>query len=475
MSTVETFSLTTRIERPADEVFAWHERPGAFARLIPPFEEVEVIEASDHIRDGAKVKVRNKFGPMWMDWTVEHRGYVAGREFRDVQLSGPFAHWEHVHRFEPQGTDACLLTDQITYRLPGGVIGRAVGNAKVRGRLERLFRWRHAVTKADLELTRDPRTGKRLRVVIAGASGLIGQALVPFLQTRGHDVLRLVRRPTARKDEVHWNPIARTLDSAALEGVDVVVNLAGENIAAGRWTAVRRDAILRSRVDATQTLLAAVRNLQRRPEVFFNASAVGFYGNRGDDLLTEESSVGHGFLSEVCLAWETHAEGVRTLGVRSVLGRFGVVLSPKGGALRKLLPLFRAGLGGRVGNGEQWMSWITIDDVVAAIYHTIVDRHCDGPMNFVAAQPVRNREFTSTLAEVLNRPAVLPVPGGILRSIFGEMAEQTLLASNRVVPERLKATGFRYRCADLETALRHVCGCHAAIQSSGNRMKDVGL
>ncbi|HYD83614.1 MAG TPA: NAD-dependent epimerase/dehydratase family protein, partial [Opitutus sp.] len=343
------FSLTTRIERPAPEVFAWHERPGALARLCPPWERVEIMEASGGVRDGARVRVRTKIGPVWSEWWVEHRDYVEGAQFRDVQVSGPFAKWEHVHRFRPDeaNANACWLTDEITYRLPGGAIGRVLSGEFVRRRLERLFRWRHATTKADVE-------GRRVtakRILIAGASGLIGRALTPFLQTQGHTVLRLVRRKPVSAGDIEWNPAKRELSSEVVEGMDAIVNLSGANVGAGRWTRRRREEIVTSRVNATATLVRAMERLARKPEVFVSMSAAGFYGERGNERLTEEAASGAGFLAEVCRSWEAEALAAERLSVRTTRLRFGVVLTPAGGALAKLLPLFRAGVGGRVGDG----------------------------------------------------------------------------------------------------------------------------
>lgn len=452
----ERFSLTTRIERPAAAVFAWHERPGALPRLCPPWEKVRVVAATGGVRDGARVTVRNKIGPFWVEWRVEHRDYVEGRQFRDVQLSGPFSKWEHLHRFVPDGPEACLLTDEVTYRLPGGMWGRALGGGFARRKLEGLFAWRHATTKADLEQTACYGMVPPQRVLIAGASGLIGRALTPFLQTQGHSVVRLVRRAPGDADEVFWNPAGGEIDVAALEGVDAIINLSGENVGGGRWTAARREAITRSRLDATKTLVGAVQKLRRKPSVWVNASAVGFYGERGDEVLTEASEGGRGFLPDVCRAWETQAEEAGRVGLRTVLLRFGVVLTPAGGALGKLLPVFRAGLGGRIGSGRQWMSWIGIDDAIGAIYHAIVEARCVGPVNVVAPEAVTNAAFVSTLARVLHRPAVLPVPAGVLRAVLGEMADATLLASTRAVPQKLLASGFEFRAATLEEALRQV-------------------
>jgi hypothetical protein len=298
----------------------------------------------------------------------------------------------------------------------------------------------------------------RRNVVVAGASGLIGRALVPFLRTQGHTVRRLVRHAPRAADEIFWNPAAGELDPAALEGADTVINLSGENVGASRWTAARREAILRSRVDATKTLVLALKERRERPEVFVSASAVGYYGERGDEVLEETAPIGHGFLPEVCLAWETHAEGAARLGVRTPLMRLGVVLTPAGGALAKLLPFFRAGLGGRAGSGRQWLSWISLDDAVGAIGHAVSDGRCAGPVNTVAPEPVTNAEFAATLARVLRRPAVLPVPAAVLRAALGQMADETLLASTRAVPARLRALGYEFRHPALEAALRHVLG-----------------
>jgi len=246
-----------------------------------------------------------------------------------------------------------------------------------------------------------------------------------------------------------------------MRGVDAVVNLSGEGIADARWTPERKAAILRSRIDSTQTLVAAiagVKSERQRPFVLVSASAIGIYGDRGDAMLDENATRGAGFLADVCEAWERAAVEADALGVRVVELRTGVVLTPAGGALSRLLPLFRAGLGGRIGDGRTWMSWISLDDLVGAIYHAVLDRRCDGPVNAVAPAAVTNAEFTRRLSRVLRRPAVLPVPKAALRSLFGEMADETLLASARVTPGRLGEAGYDFRHENLEKALRHLLG-----------------
>jgi uncharacterized protein len=293
-----------------------------------------------------------------------------------------------------------------------------------------------------------------MNVVVAGASGFVGTALVPVLRERDITVKKLVRRAAQHADEIEWSPECGQVDERQLADIDAVINLAGENLAAGRWTARRRNRIFRSRVDATRTLVDALGRLSRRSVTLLNASAVGFYGERGDEELSEASAIGQGFLPEVCLAWETHAQAASRFDVRVVRLRFGVVLAADGGALAKMLPLFRLGLGGRLGRGHQWMSWISRTDAIRAILHALEHARCDGPINVVASEPVRNRDFTRTLAATLHRPALLPAPAAMLRLIFGRMADEALLASTRAIPARLLETGFAFHHATLETALR---------------------
>jgi uncharacterized protein len=460
---LSTFTRSVRIERPASEVFAWHENPGAFARLAPPWQKLQVLSHTGGIRDGARVNLRTKIGPVWVKWDVEHRDYVEGVQFRDVQVRGPFAHWEHLHLIEPVPGEpgACVVTDTITYQLPFGVAGRIGGGAFARAELERLFNYRHAVTKADIESVKRYISVRPMTFLIAGASGLVGRALTAFLQTQGHTVIRLVRRATQASDEVFWEPAEGRLDPQAMRGVDVVVNLSGEGIADARWSAERKDAILRSRVDSTRTLVAAIAGVQNerfRPFVMISASAIGIYGDRGDEVIDEHAAPGEGFLADVCKAWEHEAVAADALGVRVVELRTGVVLTPAGGALAKLLPIFSVGLGGPLGLGKRWMSWISLDDLVGAIYHAALDRRCDGPVNAVAPVAVTNAEFTRELGRALHRPAVLPVPPAVLRAVFGEMADETLLASARVKPGKLNEAGYVFRHENVADALRHLLG-----------------
>jgi uncharacterized protein (TIGR01777 family) len=293
-----------------------------------------------------------------------------------------------------------------------------------------------------------------MHILVAGASGFLGHALVPALRAAGHDVHRLVRTAAAAPDAIAWDPARHVLEPELLDGVDAVVNLAGENIAAGRWTKVRRSRILRSRVDATTTIIDALSAMRRRPAILINASAVGWYGDRGDEELTESSRPGTGFLPDVCQAWEQQAEQAVRLGMRTVVLRLGTILAADGGALGKMLPLFRLGLGGRLGRGEQWMSWVARDDVIGIIEAALADVRYAGPLNVVAPYPVRNRGFTIELARALHRPTFAPVPAWALRIAFGRMADEALLASTRAVPERLLRLGYRFKVPTLTDAFR---------------------
>jgi uncharacterized protein (TIGR01777 family) len=289
-------------------------------------------------------------------------------------------------------------------------------------------------------------------VAISGSSGLIGSALVKVLQDAGHRVHRLVRHAPAIKDDIQWTPAERLLDERRLADVDVIVNLAGETIGK-RWTRARRRAIKESRVDGTETITGAILR-SKRPITLINASGVGFYGDRGDLVLDENSSNGVGYLAEICRDWEAAALAARAGGSRVVIMRNGVVLSDRGGALPDMLRPFKLGVGGRIGSGRQWLSWIDRDDVVRAIQFVIAHHEIQGPVNAVAPNPVTNREFTATVSELMKKPALFPVPAAALKLIFGEMASETILASQRAIPTVLAAAGFEFTKPTLRDALR---------------------
>lgn len=297
-----------------------------------------------------------------------------------------------------------------------------------------------------------------MKVAITGSSGLIGQALAPSLERNGHEVVRFVRRPRREGNEAHWDPERGEIDASVLARVDAVVNLSGANIAGGRWSEARKELLRASRVGPTRLLAQTLAALQTKPKVLLSSSAVGYYGSRGEVWVTEGDGPGSGFLSRLCVDWEKATEPAASAGIRVVLPRTGVVLSPAGGALGKMLLPFKAGLGGVVGPGTQYMSWIALDDLLGVIRHALEDPTARGPLNAVAPAPVTNTEFTKTLGRVLGRPTIMPVPAFALRLAFGEMADATLLSSTRARPGRLEQTGYRFLFPELEGALRHVLG-----------------
>jgi hypothetical protein len=296
-----------------------------------------------------------------------------------------------------------------------------------------------------------------MKFAVAGASGFIGNALVRELEAGGHEVLRLVRRPVERRSEVEWHPASSDVEPRnALEGLDGIVNFGGSNLAAGRWTAARKGEILQSRIVSTRTLVSVMSRLNHRPPVFVCASAVGYYGNRADEWLTEGSGRGEGFLADVCHAWEEEARIAESAGIRTVMLRVGMVLGRRGGALARMVPVFRAGCGGPLGDGRQWVSWISLVDLVGAVRQVLLDPALAGPVNAVAPNPVRNAEFSEALARALGRRSFVRVPAFVLRAIFREMADEMLLASARVGPQRLVDAGFRFAHPDIAEALSSV-------------------
>ncbi len=309
---------------------------------------------------------------------------------------------------------------------------------------------------SDLKISpKEPAGGRPLKVALTGSTGFIGSALKPLLQSEGYSVYPRVRRsPRLESPEIFWNPYLRKLQRDSLEGMDAVVHLAGESIAGGRWTARKKTEILRRRVEGTKFLAETLASLQRPPKVFLVSSAVGFYGNRGDEVLTEESPAGEGFLSGVCRAWEAAAEPARRAGIRTVHVRTGIVLSRKGGALARMLLPFLMGLGGRLGEGSKWMSWIALEDLVRVFHYLLYAESLSGPVNATAPGAVTNADFTKVLGKVIHRPTVIPLPAFAVRLLLGEMGETLLLEGQKVVPAKLLKAGFSFLYPDLEGSLR---------------------
>jgi uncharacterized protein (TIGR01777 family) len=460
---------------PAAELFAWHERPGAFERLVPGWQRIRVLHSDGRITDGARVELDAPVAPALLSmldplvrvvvpqrWIVEHRDHEAGRQFRDVLLTGPFPRWSHLHRVEPDGPGASVLTDDVDLALPFGALGALAGGAFARAELDRLFRYRHAVTAADLARHAAAALAP-MTVAVTGATGLVGTALTAFLTTGGHTVVRIGRgapEPSAspQRRDVQWDPEAGRLDPRALEGVDAVVHLAGASVA-DRWTDAHKREIERSRTVGTALLAETLARLERPPRVLVSTSASGYYGDRGDELLDESSAPGRGFLADVARRWEAATEPAERAGLRVVHARLGVVLAARGGALPKLMIPFQVGVGGRIGDGRQWMPLVALDDVIGALHFALATESLRGPVNVVGPQPVTNAEFTRVLGHVLHRPAFATAPAFALRLAMGrEQADEMILASQRVVPRALADAGFVWQHPSVEDALRFELG-----------------
>ncbi|MGW9350548.1 TIGR01777 family oxidoreductase [Nocardiopsis flavescens] len=447
------FRYTSVVPAPRDEVFAWHARPGAFARLAPPWQPVRLEAEAGSLRDGTAVLAF----PGGVRWTAAHlpERYDPPRRFADRLVGRPLSavlSWTHAHDFEEAPGGGTRVVDRLATSVPEAL-------------LRPMFAYRHAQLADDLAALERSRawSERTLTVAVTGAGGLVGRNLCALLTTSGHEVVRLVRRDPGGPGERRWDPADPAPD--LLDGVDAVVHLAGEPIL-GRFTRAHKDELRESRIGPTRALaeLAAARAAHGGPAVFATASAIGLYGpERGDEVLTEDSAPGEGFLADLVADWEAACAPAAAAGVRCVQVRTGIVQTPAGGVLALQYPLFAAGLGGRLGHGGQWLSWIGADDLSDIYLRALLDGDLAGPVNAVAPYPVRGTEYAQALARTLRRPAALPVPGWAPAALLGrEGADEVALADQRVVPARLLAAGHRFRHPYLGGALAHLLGRPAA-------------
>lgn len=439
---------------PAEEIFAWHKRPGALSRLLPPWLPVRALEEATSLRDGRAVLGM----PLGVRLVAQHRpeGYEEGHSFVDEVAPLPFGApgWRHTRLFEDQGDGKALVEDRVQTYLPGVL-------------LRQIFAYRHRQLAGDMAAHREASRAERgepppwpVTVAMTGASGLIGSQLAAFLTTGGHQVVRLVRHAPASPDERRWDPADPSPD--LLDGVHAVVHLAGAPIA-GRFSEEHKRAVRESRVGPTRRLAEAAARAAGRgdgPACFVSASAIGYYGyQRSDDVLTEESPEGKGFLAGLVRDWEEATSPAASAGLRVVNVRTGLVMSPRGGILGLLYPVFLAGLGAKLGSGRQWMSWIGIDDLLDVYLRALADTNLKGPVNAVSPGPVTNAELTRALAGALRRPALFSVPEVVPGLVLGrEGSREFALASQRVAPAKLESVGHQFRHPSLSVAFRHLLG-----------------
>jgi len=436
------------VDASLGDVFSWHTRPGAITRLTPPWLPARVLSEASSLRDGQAVLGL----PGGLRWTAVHQpaDYDPPHAFAD-ELASPLLSWRHLHQFSVTGERATLVTDVVETPLPARV-------------LRPMLVYRHRQLAADLaalarsrQLAREIGTEGPLTIAVTGSGGLIGTALTALLTTGGHQVIRLVRRPPRHAGERYWRPEDPAPE--LLDGVDALIHLAGASIG-GRFTPARKAEIRDSRILPTRRLAELASRAPEPLKAFVTASAIGIYGpDRGDEVLTEDSPRGEGFLADVVADWEEAARPAAAAGIRTVQVRTGIVQTPRGGMLRLLSPLFEAGLGGRLGSGKQWLAWIGLDDLLDVYRRAVLDAGLSGPVNAVAPEPVRNEDYTRALASVLHRPALLPVPGFGPRLLLGaEGAREIAQASQYVRPERLTGAGHEFRQPELGGALRHLFG-----------------
>lgn len=430
---------------PAQELFDWHGSPGAFGRLAPPWQPIEVLQEDPGLGVGKRVELKMGTPVGKRRWLARHVECLEGRAFTDIQEEGPFSSWRHEHRFVETDSRECELVDSIEYRMPLG----GLGESYVARQLEKSFAYRHWATKRDLELKNSLPGFRELKVAIVGGSGFLGTQLQCLLRSQGHAV-SVVSRSKRAKSDILWNPASGKIELSKLEGFDAIIHLAGENLTSGRWSDERKERLWSSRVDATDFLVDAILKLERPPSVFLSGSGIGIYGSDPEEVFSESSPSGDGYLARLCEAWESAAQRAESSNTRVCLLRTGVVIDPRGGALQKMLPAFRFGLGGPLAHGEQWFPWISLEDWMGAVNWLLFEKRGEGAINLVAPESVRQKDFARSLGKALGRPAFLPAPRFMLKVILGEMADEALLSSIHAKPNRLCELGYRFVLPQLD-------------------------
>jgi hypothetical protein len=455
----------TIVNADIKSTFDWFEHEGSFRRLMPPWEVAEEVRADDSLEVGSQ-RVFRFPAPgipfLNMTWVAEHTGYDKPNYFADTMIKGPFWKWNHDH-YLTEKNGITTVVDDVTYSVPFGPLGmlvdRILGGALVTGRISSMFRARELRLQRDMKNHTKFANVKRKKILVVGSSGLIGTQLVAFLDTGNHEVWRMVRREANKdKKEISWEPSKSIINAKELEGFDIVIHLGGVGIGDKRWSTKRKSAIRDSRVDSTKLLSKTLAELNSKPELFMMASAIGYYGNRGDEELDENSTMGDGFLTDICKEWEDSATPAKDAGIRTVHLRTGIVLSAVGGALGKMLFPAKMGAGGPIGGGKQWMSWISMDDQIYSMYHLMMNEKSSGEYNITAPNPVRQKEFAKTLGKVLRRPSFAPLPGFMMKLLFGEMGVKLTLDSQRVIPKNLQNSDYEFTHENLEDALADSLG-----------------
>ena len=444
-------------------VWNWHARPGAVRRIMPDWEGIRPVEVGG-IKDGAVTSFRMSIGILPQRWVAKHHSYIEGEQFCDDMIKGPFGRWNHVHKFIEMDETEMQIHDRIDWKLPFHFFTRIGAPIMVMPRVRQMFKHRSRRILADLKRQQMFKDAPRKRILISGSTGLIGTQLGAFLETDGHDVHRLIRPSTrlhADQDPtkvVKWDDRSGSIIEGSLENFDVIIHLAGAGIGDKRWSKKRKKLIAESREIPTRNLANALANLASPPSLFMCASAVGYYDNRGDEELDENSSIGNGFLAEICRKWEEAAQPAIDAGIRTIHMRTGIVTTAAGGMLQQILLPVKLGAMGPIGGGRQWQSWISLDDQIYAIHYLMNHETANGVFNLTAPNPVTQKQFAKALGKVLRRPAFAPAPGFVMKILFGEMGKSLILDGQKVRPQRLQEFGYIFEHETLEPALRDALG-----------------
>ena len=458
---LHSFARSSHLSVSCEEAFQWHGREGALDRMLPPWMPSQIISKKGSIHDGDTVTVQSNFGIIPLVFQVIHQNYIENKQFEDVQVKGPFAFFKHTHKFEEIDEKKSKIIDEIEYRLPLWGLSKFIGRSFIEEKLNRMFTYRYRTLKYDLFL-HSKYSRKKFKILVTGSSGLVGSSLVPFLTSGGHTVIKLVRGsnqsqlPGTAVWDIENN---KFMNPDLLEGLDAVVHLAGENIAAQKWSEERKKELIDSRVNFTSALCNALAHLRKPPKTFIAASGIGIFGSRDyDDILHEESKLGDGFLAKLAKDWEKASQGAADAGIRVVNLRFGTILSLAGGVLKRMYTPYRLCLGGPFGSGRQMISWISITDVLGLILFSISNEKVTGALNAVAPHAVTNEQFSELLAQTLDRPSSLRIPELFVETLFGEMGRELLLSGQHAKPVKATKNGYEFLHSQLHDVFTYCLG-----------------
>ena len=456
------FTHKKQYEASKQELWNWYNSPGAFRRIMPEWEGIKPVQVGS-LKDGEETIFKVSIGPIKRKWIARHHSVVENETFSDRMIKGPFGKWNHQHSFVGSGNNT-EIQDTIDWKLPLHILTGWTTAITVIPRMNQMFRYRSEKVANDLTQINKTRDLPRQRVLVSGSTGMIGLQLCAFLEAAGHEVHRLLRIDSKlpadinSENVIRWNDKTGDVIKGNMNGFDSVIHLAGAGIGDKRWSPKRKDIIRNSRVIPTTNLSKILAGLDQPPKAFLSGSAIGYYGDQGTTLVDESSSKGDGFLSEICSEWEQASSVAEEAGIRVSHLRSGIVISPLGGALAKLLLPTKMGGGGPVGGGRQIQSWISLDDEIYAIHHLMMQDTSQGAYNLTSPNSVSQKVFAKKLGRVLRRPAFMPLPKFALQLMFGEMGKVLIIEGQDVKPTRLQESGFVFTYSDLENCLRNCLG-----------------